>query len=199
MPRNSPMSAPAMKPLGLAERSTRPFGGSRSSFASTSLSSVSTSSDSVLALAPCLVEHQPGDAVVVARELPVPPRAPVASPGDDRAELEIARRENVPDLSHAPPSLHRLDQHGAALPAADAFGGDALLDAEPPHRVDEMQHDAVAAGADRMAEADGAAVDIELVARDARRRRRRGRAPRGRTCRPARRRGRPAPARRRPR
>src|SRR5712691_12874965 len=85
----------------------------------------------------------------------------------DRTELHIARLENVQGLSHAPPSLHCLDQHGAALPAADALGGDALLDAEPPHRVDEVQHDAVAAGADRMAEANGAAVDIELVARDA--------------------------------
>src|SRR6266436_5374136 len=59
-------------------------------------------------------------------------------------------------------SLYRLDQHGAALPAADAFGGDAAFGAQPLHRVDEMQHDAVAAAADGMAEADGAAVDIEL-------------------------------------
>src|ERR1700724_463810 len=52
---------------------------------------------------------------------------------------------------------HRLDQHGAALAAADAFGGDAALLAEPLHGIDEMQHDAVAAGADRMAGADRAA------------------------------------------
>src|SRR6266540_3996100 len=49
-------------------------------------------------------------------------------------------------------ALHRLEQHGAALAAADAFGGDALAHAEPLHRVDEMQHDAVAARADGMAE-----------------------------------------------
>src|SRR5262249_35434875 len=62
---------------------------------------------------------------------------------------------------------HGLDQHGAALAAADAFGGNALLDAEPLHGVDEMQHDAVAARAHGMAEADGAAVDVEPVAVDA--------------------------------
>src|SRR5882724_4283053 len=62
---------------------------------------------------------------------------------------------------------HRLEQHGAALAAADAFGGDALAHAETLHRVDEMQHDAVAARAHGMAETDGAAVDVELVAVDA--------------------------------
>src|SRR5262249_58284082 len=44
---------------------------------------------------------------------------------------------------------------------------DALPDAEALHGVDEMQHDAVAARAHGMAEADGAAVDVELVAVDA--------------------------------
>ncbi len=62
---------------------------------------------------------------------------------------------------------HRLDQHGAALAAADALGGDTLLDAEPLHRIDEVEHDAVAARPDRMTEPDGAAVDVELVAIDA--------------------------------
>ena len=33
-------------------------------------------------------------------------------------------------------------------------------------RIDEMQHDAVAAGADRMAEADRAAIDVESRAVD---------------------------------
>ena len=41
---------------------------------------------------------------------------------------------------------HRLEQHGAAEPAADALGGDAALLAEPLHGVDQMQRDAVAAG-----------------------------------------------------
>src|SRR5262249_62404786 len=64
-------------------------------------------------------------------------------------------------------SRHSLDQHGAALAAADAFGGDTLPDAEALHGVDEMQHDAVAARAHGMAQPDGAAVDVELVALDA--------------------------------
>src|SRR6516225_5716342 len=64
------------------------------------------------------------------------------------------------------PSLHRLYQHRAAQPAADAFGGDAAPRAEPLHRIDEVQHDAVAAGADGMAKRDGAAIDIELGAID---------------------------------
>src|SRR6266436_3145959 len=59
-------------------------------------------------------------------------------------------------------SLYRLDQHGAALPAADTFGGDAALGAQPLHRVDEMQHDAIAAAANGMPEADRAAVDIQF-------------------------------------
>src|SRR5439155_13958662 len=53
-PRNSPMSAPAMKPDGLAERSTKPFGRFFSRLASTLSSSLSTSTASVLALAPAL-------------------------------------------------------------------------------------------------------------------------------------------------
>ena len=47
-------------------------------------------------------------------------------------------------------------------PAADAFGGDAAFGAQAFHGVDEMQHDAVAAAADGMAEADRAAIDIEF-------------------------------------
>src|ERR1700722_2438864 len=61
---------------------------------------------------------------------------------------------------------YRFDQHGAALAAADAFGGDAAPIAEPFHGIDQMQHDTVAAGADRMADADGTAIDIEPIARD---------------------------------
>src|SRR6266436_9634827 len=59
-------------------------------------------------------------------------------------------------------SLYRLDQHGAALPAADTFGGDAAPGAQPLHRVDEMQHDAIAAAAHGMTKADRAAIDIQF-------------------------------------
>ena len=61
------------------------------------------------------------------------------------------------------PWSHRLDQHRAALPAADAFGGDAAFQAHPLHGVDEVQHDAVAAGADRMA--GGSVATEQLVTR----------------------------------
>jgi hypothetical protein len=54
LPRNSPTSAPAMKPPRLAERITSALGGSFSITLSTSPSSRTTSSDKVLALEPCL-------------------------------------------------------------------------------------------------------------------------------------------------
>src|SRR5262249_21549025 len=60
------------------------------------------------------------------------------------------------------PWSHRLDQHRTALPAADAFGGDAAPRAQPLHRIDEMQHDTIARRADGMAKADRAAIDIEF-------------------------------------
>src|SRR6202007_1327857 len=59
------------------------------------------------------------------------------------------------------PSSHRLDQHRAALPAADTFGGNAAPCAQPFHRIDQMQHDSVARRADGMAETDRAAIDVE--------------------------------------
>ena len=61
---------------------------------------------------------------------------------------------------------HRLDQHRAALPAADTFGGDAAFGAQSLHRVDQVQHNTIAAGAYGVAEADRAAIDIEPGAID---------------------------------
>ena len=58
--------------------------------------------------------------------------------------------------------LHCLDQHRAAKATADAFGGDAAFGAEPLHGIHKMQHNAVAAGADRMSETDRSTVDIEF-------------------------------------
>src|SRR5712692_8237353 len=164
MPRNSPMSAPAMKPLFLPERSTTPLGGSRSMRASTSLSSTSTSSLSVLALPPALSR--------TSQATPLSSRASFqcrqASPDCPPPDRGPSSRSRAARTSQTFPMrcLHRLDQHGAALPATDAFGRYALLDAEPSHRVDQMQHNAVAARTDGMAEPDCAAVDIELVALD---------------------------------
>ena len=70
MPVNSLMSAPAMKPLFLAEISTRPRGGSRSSAASCSSSSASTGGREHVGRGVRLVEGQPGDALGVAFEFP---------------------------------------------------------------------------------------------------------------------------------
>jgi hypothetical protein len=47
-----------------------------------------------------LVEREPGDAVLVAREYPVAPGRGRALVARERTELEIARRENVPDFTH---------------------------------------------------------------------------------------------------
>src|ERR1700731_1201806 len=171
-PRNWAISAPAMKPERLAERITSPRGWSRSIFSSTALSSVSTSSDSVLALESFLSNKSQAmpSSSVRSRQCAQGP----GSCGAPSMANGPSSRSRLPRMASVGlgagevfmrPS-HRFDQHGAALAAADALGGDAALIAEPLHGVDQMQHDAVAAGADRMTDADGAAVDIEPVARD---------------------------------
>ena len=156
-PRNSPMSAPAMKPPGLAERITRPRGRSRSILCQHGVE---------------FGEHVFGQACwrwrpacraaarrcrprrVRSRQcchgpaLCAAPRARTGPSSRSRGS-RMSKRARCRSVMRA---LHRLDQHGAALAAADAFGGDAALEAEPLHGVDEMQHDAVAARADRMAE-----------------------------------------------
>src|SRR5581483_11743060 len=178
-PRNCAMSAPATKPAGLAERMTTPRGESRSSLASTSLSSASTSSDKVLAPASCLSNNSQtmpsgsvrmrqcahGPASCCASSLSNGPSSRLRLPRMASAGLAAGVPVMVSVMVRRLPS-NRFDQHGAALAAADAFGGDAAPLAEPLHGIDQMQHDAIAAGADRMADADGAAVDIEPVARD---------------------------------
>src|SRR3546814_7337390 len=55
-----------------------------------------------------------------------------------------------------------LDAHGAAHAAADAERGERLLRVAALHLVKEGHEDAGARGADRMAERDGAAVDVDL-------------------------------------
>src|SRR5580700_1337911 len=172
-PRNWAMSAPAIKPLRLAERITSPRGWSRSILSSTALSSVSTSSDKVLALESFLSNSSQAmpSSSVRSRQL----AQGLGSCGASSIANGPSSMSRLPRMASVGfgagevfmrcPS-HRFDQHGAALAAADAFGGDAALVAEPLHGIDQMQHDAVAAGADRMADADRTAVDIEPVARD---------------------------------
>src|SRR5580704_1587158 len=167
------MSAPAMKPPGFAERMTTPHGVSRSSFSRIAFSSDNTSSDSVLALESFLSNKSqavPSSSMRMRQLVHCP-----ASSGPWSAEKGPSSRLRLPRMANVgvaaceafiPGPSNRFDEHGAALAAADAFGGDAALLAEPLHGIDEMQHDPVAAGADWMADADGAAVDIEPVARD---------------------------------
>src|SRR5262245_48482896 len=95
-------------------------------------------------------------------------KSEISCPGRASASERRSGTQGPQGDSRALPvtALHRLDQHGAALAAADAFGSDALLDAEPLHRVHEVEHDAVAARAHGMAEAYCAAVHIQLVARN---------------------------------
>src|SRR5579862_1861357 len=172
-PRNWAMSAPAMKPERLAERMTKPRGWSRSIFSSTALSSVSTSSDRVLALASFLSnksQAMPSSSVRSRQWAQGPGSCGASSMANGPSSMSrLPRMASVGfgagEVFIGPPS-HCFDQHGAALAAADAFGGDAALLAEPLHGVDQVQHDAIAAGADRMAHPDRAAVDIEPVARD---------------------------------
>src|SRR5438132_5410926 len=57
-----------------------------------------------------------------------------------------------------------LDQHGAALPSADAERRDAAAPAGALEDLQHVQHEARARGADGMADRDRAAVDVELAA-----------------------------------
>src|ERR1700741_3636210 len=161
MLRNSPMSAPAMNPAGFPERRTTPLGGRDSMLARTSLSSASPSCESVLALAPALsntTQAMPSSSRASFQLRHGPSGAPATGPSS---------RSRGARMSQTFPISPLLDQQGAPLPAADAFGGVALLDAEPLHGVHEVEHDAVAARAHRMAQPDRPAIDVELVARDA--------------------------------
>src|SRR5580698_7192733 len=165
------MSAPAMNPLRFAERMTRPRGRSRSTLSSTALSSVSVSSDSVLALESFLSNNSQAtpSSSVRNRQFAQSPSCS-ASPAA-KGPSSMSRGPRIASVGFAANfvvmlSSRRFDQHGATLAAADTFGGDAALVAKTFHGVDKMQHDAVAAGADRMADPDRAAVHVEPVARD---------------------------------
>src|SRR5690349_118276 len=63
-------------------------------------------------------------------------------------------------------SVDQLDRHRGRFAAADAEGGEAALAAGGLERRDERAQDSGAAGADRVAQSGGAAVDVELFVRD---------------------------------
>src|ERR1700732_3808127 len=87
------------------------------------------------------------------------------SPGSGFHSLGRAEAESSP-LSHQL-SLQALHDHGHALAAADAHRLEAERFARVLERVEEGRHDAGAGLAERVAERDGAALDVELVPADA--------------------------------
>src|SRR5262245_8319877 len=60
-------------------------------------------------------------------------------------------------------SLLSLDAHGDAHAAADAQSGKAFLGVALLHLIEQRHQDARAGGADRMAERDRAAIDVDLA------------------------------------
>src|SRR5262249_60419787 len=90
-----------------------------------------------------LVEREPGDAVLVAGEPPVAPGRARALAAGERTELEIARRENVPDFTHllsCPRDLILVDvrvpdavqRHSASKTRVNALNGGAPLIRDRP-------------------------------------------------------------------
>ena len=61
----------------------------------------------------------------------------------------------------------RREEHGLALAAAAAERGDAELGAVAPHLVGEGEQQSEAGGGERVAERDGAAVDVDPLGVDA--------------------------------
>ena len=114
---------------------------------------------------------------------------------DARAHQAAADHADFLDLSHRPSSS--LDDHRDSLAAADARGGEAVARLAAPQLEHQGQQQPRAGGAQRMAERDGAAVDVgalaveaellldrEVLARRRPRSPRRGRCPRARGRRP---------------
>ena len=62
--------------------------------------------------------------------------------------------------SYLPLLLRVLEEHGDALPPADAGAPDGVLLALPNELVGEVREDASSRGAERVAQGDGAAVGV---------------------------------------
>src|SRR5208283_2170231 len=121
----SSMSAPAMKPLSLPERTTRPFGGAAASSLMIADSSVKTSAESELV------------------EAPARSKTNQAMPSALRSSLQL-RAVALIGASRS------LDQHGAAQAAADADGREAAPAVAALEHIEHVQHDARARGAYRV-------------------------------------------------
>src|SRR5947208_17064982 len=86
-----------------------------------------------------------------------------------RRPTEPAGDRTLPDASPrdlaAPGSLasvEPLDHRGDPLAYADAHRGQAVATASPPELVDKHRHEARAAGTERVAQRDRAAVHVDL-------------------------------------
>src|SRR5690349_11844511 len=146
---NSSTSAPAMK-LSLPERMTRPLGFSRRIAASARPSSSSASRENVLADSPSLSK--------------VSQASPSRSVSQRQCRVKVEAVE-ARSISGGPVYLFSegFHEHRAAEAAADADARDAAFRFVALQRLEEVQHDARARGADRMTERDRSSVDIELV------------------------------------
>src|SRR4051812_10510572 len=145
---NSPTSAPATK-LSLPERMMSPFGFSTRIAPSARPSSSSAWREKVLADSPSLskVSHAS------------PSRS--ASQRQCRVNAEAVEARSIKAMP-VYLLLQRFHEHRAAEPPADADARDATLRVVALQRLEEVQYDARARGADRMAERDRSSVDIEL-------------------------------------
>src|SRR6185437_9963927 len=104
-------------------------------------------------------------------DVPMPPMPPVTyaifmrgCPAGCRATAKAngqSLRRTAGSARRAPSSS--LHAHRDAHPAADAQAGDPLLRAAPGHFVQQRDEDPAARRADRMADGDRAAVDVDLA------------------------------------
>src|SRR5256885_7798279 len=140
---NSSTSAPAMK-LSFAERMTSPFGRS----------------------AP-IARRAPRSSSSAWREKVLADSAALSKVSHARRSRSISQRQcfarTCGSMRSIARPLGRFDQHRAAEAAADADRRHAALLPGALQCFQQMQHDARARGTDRVAERDGAAVDVQPV------------------------------------
>src|SRR3954452_7626802 len=146
---NSATSAPAMK-LSLPERTMSPFGFSTRIAPSARPSSSSAWREKVLADSPSLSKVSQAS----------PSRS--VSQRQCRANVEAVEARSIKGVP-VYLLLQRFHEHRAAEPAADADARDATLRVIALQRLEEVQDDACAGGAHRMAERDCAAVHVKLL------------------------------------
>src|SRR6185369_10861150 len=83
------------------------------------------------------------------------------------SQLTLSRSRWIGKVHPRSLALHRLDDDGHALPAADARGADGTLLPHSAERIGGVREDARSRGAERMAERDRAAADVGLAAIEA--------------------------------